>query len=333
MSLRFDQAACGTSSTGAGALTLAAAPTALACADPYAIWSGAGYGTSQGVPIPYSIVEYTNSSLTTPKQSESGMGVLTFGASLAACSLARTLVLQKATSMDSPPATVTGATSGPTAISIGTAANVVIYFGPESWQFAEVLTAVALSGITSADNLGVINRSTNTGAVMTMSNSGVVHYCAIELDFSILTKSVTLRCGASGNYTGGSNSLAAALYEIDPATGLPGKLVLDFGTVSGFFNTANTNSTFTAAAAVFVQAGHYILALLPIYSGGSGFPNARGSVVTTSSPFGTASGVALGGALHTITVAGQSAFTDPATLTSAAAYGNATTPYAIFRST
>jgi len=87
------------------------------------------FGNSAVILVSYTIIEYTNSSFTTAQQQEKGIGALTLGSSsgIANATLVRTTIQQTATSLNSQPATYT--VSAPTAITIGTAANTLIFIG------------------------------------------------------------------------------------------------------------------------------------------------------------------------------------------------------------
>lgn len=124
--LRADNIVCGTSTTGTGTLTLAATPTPPGGIDFDVFARALGFGNNAVLSVRYVMTEFTSSGLTTAKQSETGIGTLTLGASagIANCTLARTTLLQKGTSMDSQPATLTP--NPGTGITIVTAANVLV---------------------------------------------------------------------------------------------------------------------------------------------------------------------------------------------------------------
>ena len=310
MVMRNDQAACGTSTTGTGTLTLAAPPTAITSANPHAIWSGSGFGTSTGIIVDYSIVEYTNSACTTPKQSESGRGTLLLGASLTATTLARTTPLMTATSMDSPPATVSGQTSAPSPITIGTAANVVVWFGLSSFSPMGVMPYYTTGSLTNGNLLGFtpIQVPVTSGTNFTLVNQQLILQ-SVLLPFSGLIKSCTV-WGQAG-YTGGTASLKIGLYEVG-SDGRPGKLLIDFGTQNSL---GSATQTLTASAAQFIPAGFYFLGILAQFSGGSGTPTLRMCNSASSSMWGTAATNNLG-PMMIATVGSQTALSDPCTLTS-----------------
>src|SRR4051812_24231826 len=132
--LRGDTLVCGTSTTGTGTLTLAATPGPPGGVD-FDVWAratGIGFANSAAVLVSYTIIEYTDSTFATAKSHEKGVGTLTLGGSsgIANCTLARTTKQTSATSLNSQPATqniVPG-----TGISIGTAANTLVFIGPSA---------------------------------------------------------------------------------------------------------------------------------------------------------------------------------------------------------
>jgi hypothetical protein len=137
--LRGDNLICGTSSTGAGDLTLAATPTAVGGVD-FDVWlraTGLGFGNSVSVLVPYVIIEYTSSSYAVPKQREEGIAPLLLGGSsgIANCTLKRTVanggtIQSNSTGEDTQPASLNVSTPGN--ITIGTAANTLVFIGPRA---------------------------------------------------------------------------------------------------------------------------------------------------------------------------------------------------------
>lgn len=331
MTIRSDQLGCGTSTTGTGTLTCAAPPTGINAVDPYAAFSGSGFGTSVGVPVLYSIVEYTDSTFGKPKQSESGRGTFLIGGSLTASTLARTQIFQTAASMDSQPATNTGMnTASPTAITIGTAANVVIWFGDLSWVPMEAMTAVATSGVTSIDNLGFCGDTITTAGGQNLTlTSGRLHHCRVAFRHSMFIKSLSLYLQT--NFAGTSNTLDCAMYDIG-SDGRPGKRLLTFaqGTT---LNTGNT-ITVSATTGLFFHAGVYYASFLYVGVGQTTAPAIRLVQPCAASPLGMNNSSVFGPCGYA-TVNSQSAGTlaDPATLTSLTAANVATEPLLIFRST
>lgn len=326
MAFAADQALCGTTTAGTGALTLAAPPAAINGADPYAAFSGMGLGTTTGFLVPASIVEYTDSTLQHELQSESGLYTLKFGANLAASTLARTLIFQTVTSMNSQPATVNGPTgSAPTAITIGTAANVVVYFGPVAWLARQSFSSyVTASG---SDGLGVcptqFTQANGTNAAYT---SGTVVYQRVEIATSMWIKSVSLWMVTA--FGGTSCTLSCALYEVG-SDGNPGKKLLNFANNTTIPTNANT---LAATTALWVPAGTYYLGILYVGVGQTTAPNGRQANSVAASPLGTC-GTSAVGPSPLATVAAQSALNDPATLTSISTQKSAGEYYCAFRST
>lgn len=306
-----DQIACGVSTGGIGTQTLAAPPSGMNSIDPYAAFSGNGWGTSVGVPVAYSIVEYTDSTFALPKQSESGVGTLLLGASISASTLARTTPLQTVTGMNSQPATVGGQTSAPSAINIGTAANTLVFIGPTSWQMQRSLTAYATSGVSGAALEGVcpFQRPLTGGTNGAWTHQRAV-YQRVLLGFSGLIKSVSWY--AQAGYTGGTQTMDGAIYAVG-SDGRPGKKLLNFNQNSSLVANLNT-LTATTQGAVFFFAGYYYMGFLPQFSGGSGSPNFRCADSVAPSPLGTASGTAFG-PMAKGTVSSVTTLDDPAMLT------------------
>lgn len=306
-----DQIACGLSTGGTGTQTLAAPPSGMNSVDPYAALSGNGWGTSVGVPVAYSIVEYTDATFALPKQSESGVGTLLLGASISATTLARTKPLQTVTSMNSQPAMVGGQKSAPSAIDIGTAANALVFIGPTSWQMQRSLTAYATSGVSGAalDGVCPFQGAVNAGTNANWQNQRAV-YQRVLLGFSGLIKSVSWYA-QTGAGAASTQTMDGAIYAVG-SDGRPGKKLLNFDQNSSL--PANLNTlTATTQGAVFFFAGYYYMGFLPQFGGGT-TPNVRCATSVAPSPLGTASGSAFG-PMAKGTVSSVTTLDDPATLT------------------
>jgi hypothetical protein len=286
MFCRGEEIGCGTTTTGTGTLTLAAAPVPPGLVDPVAAW-----GTSGAYPVAYTIIEYTTSGFSTVHQFEKGYGTLTLASSLSSATLSRTPTVT-GTSLDSQPATY--ANNAPSAITIGTAANVLVFVGSNAAE--DSIQALpngfySTSGITSADGLGVAPfQGSSTGSTASLTNA-TAYFQRVLLGTSGPIRSVSVRVtGAVTSPT--SNSFSAALFEV-ASNGLPGKRLINFGTNNG--TTAaplgtTGNVTVTALSAVNIPAGFYFLGILPAWGGGSGNPTLRAAVSVAPSPLGTAFG-------------------------------------------
>lgn len=315
---------CGTSTTGTGTLTLAACPSAIGGCDPVA-----ALGTSGAWPCNPVIIEYTDSTFATISKMEVGKN----------CTLTLAAAITSATLTRSPDVTFVSGTytnNGATAITIGTAANVLVYFGPTAFDTVSMLPAYSTSGITSADGLGVapLQVFQNNGSANFSLANNTAYFAVTLLMSSGFIKSLSIRTNAALT-TPTSNSVAAALFEID-STGLPGKRIIDFGTVSGTSGAplgATGSNTLTASAGAYVRAGFYITGLLPVWSGGSGTPRFTGCTPCAPSPFGTIYGSTGGGPAGVCIVTSSPDMADPPNLTGITALNTNVMPALAFRST
>lgn len=310
---------CGTSTTGTGTLTLAACPSAVGGANPVV-----ALGTSGAWPCSPVIIEYTDSTFQTISQMEVGRN----------CTLTLAAAITSATLTRSPEVTFTGGTynnSAPSAISIGTAANVLVFFGPSSFDTLGSLLSYNASGITNGDGLGAtpVQGSSTSNSVLVVGTS---YFQRVWIAVSGLVKSASVRCTAAIT-TPTSNSVAAALFESD-TNGLPSKRVIDFGSVSGTSGAplgATGNVTFTASSAVYLRAGFYIFGILATKTGGSGNPSLRGATSVAPSMFGTALATT-GGPINTCIVSASADLNDPPN-TTGIAFSNQLEFALAFRST
>ena len=318
--IRGENVISGTTTTGTGTLTLAAPPSGFGGADPFAYFSGYGLGTSQATPLLYTIIEYDDLTKAnpTPVQLEKGFGNLLIGANLAASTLTRNALVTE-TSLNAQPATITNGNfaTPATSITIGTAANIIVFIGASAWDSMQCLHAYSTGGISGADGLGVAPWNAGSGGSTNLT-SGTILYGYLKTDVSDVIKSCSIRI-KNAVVTPTSSSVALALYAVG-AAGLPAKKLIDFGTNSSNpLATANTTLTLTAGAGVPIMAGGYILAFLPIWSGGTGTPSIQLFNPAGPAPFGTV--LSNPGPNNMCSVAGQSSLTDPATTTAIAAYG------------
>lgn len=300
--LRADNVVCGTTTTGTGTLTLAACPNPPGGLDFYQ-WltaTGLGFTNPSDVLVSYTIIEYTDATFSTAKQTEKGIGTLQIRASLTASLLVRTTVQSKVLTMNATPALTVAA---PTAITIGTAANTLIFVGASA---AEVLvtapardTALTLNGFPP---IMVVNPGTGGGAGLVNNQDWTTPFM---WGAAMLVKRVYFR--VESIYTGAVSNLYARIYQPDSLGRQQGKLLYDFGVIgvaNSSFNPGGGAFSFISSGAAgsgfLMTPGEYFLQICPIWtvSGGSGTPQltkwANGQGPLTSG-FRGATGVGLNG--------------------------------------
>jgi hypothetical protein len=282
----------GTTTTGTGALTLAAAPSGLNGLDPYTAYSTMGFGTSVGIPKAYRVIEFTDAAFTIVKQMERGRGVLLLGASLAACTLTRTTVL-----LSSASALPTFAFNPAAAINIGTAANTLVFFEESSTFNAE---AVPYFETTAGDALGVTFRlSGAAGSATTTFTSGTGLWFRAELTIPILLVKASAR--VVGIYTGGTSNAYVRIYGIG-SNGRASKLLANMGglgTTNSALASAASITSAALASPVWLWPGPYIVEVLLVFSGGSGTPTLRGGNYVYDGGMGVSGGLNITAATST----------------------------------
>jgi hypothetical protein len=316
--LRGDNIVCGTSTTGTGTLTLAATPVPPGGVDfdVFARATGIGFGNSAAILVSYTIIEYTDSTFAKALQTEKGVGTLTLGSSsgIANATLARTTLQTSATSLNSQPATQNIAPG--TGVSIGTAANTLVFIG------SSVTEAVAWSPYveTSGDNLGASPlRANNTLGNSPTLTSGQDWYFPFVWSVPMLVKRASLNVGTA--YTGGTpvSNAYARIYDINTG-GRPGKLLYDFGLIgsaNASINSTGNVSTGASGNGYFLTPGIYFFDFLVSFSGGSSSPvlkAAPSSAHLLTGNMGTSGLIPVCGATANSGTAG--AAPDPANLTS-----------------
>lgn len=318
--LRGENIVCGTSTTGTGALTLAACPAAVGGTDPYTAFSGMGLGTSVAVPMPFSIIEFTDSTYVTEKQRQDCMGLLTIGASLTACSLART------TTVNSQASPLPSYAFNPGAdINIGTAANTLIFIGASAW-----LTPACTPWFdaTTGDALGVTFRFAGAANASSATiASGTAFWIYGVLETPILLKKMSVRVVNTQN---GTTNVYARVYAIG-SNGRAGKLLADMGALGGAGTALSSAAMITSAALstpIFLCPGPYCVELVATISGGTGTPTFRAGTMVPNGGQGTISGATL--TYATSTGEGSSA-SDPASFTSYTAVTANSPPVVIFQ--
>lgn len=296
---------CGTATTGTGTLTLAACPSAIGGINPVT-----AFGTSGSPQIPYTLIEYTDGTFAKPLQGETGVAPLTLASSIGSATLARNPITTWSTSGPS----YGGGSSAPAAISIGTAANCLVFIGANAHDIVRPMHFTAALG----DGLGIgVAQGSILGGTNFAVVTSVIYYQAVRIEHSGLIQSASIMFSTAIT-SPASSSFSLALYDVG-SDGLPGALLIDFGAITS--NPASTTGikTCQAAAARFITAGTYYLALLPIWSGGSGALNIRMGRGGIATPFGTNLGSLNGPIRICWTAAGQTwsgAWPDPASPTS-----------------
>lgn len=288
--LRADNVICGTSTTGTGTLTLAACPSPPGGVD-FDVWlraTGIGFGNSAAVLVSYTIIEYTDTTFATAKQFEKGLGTLTLGSSsgIANATLARTTLQEKAISLNSQPASFSVMPA--TGISIGTAANTLIFVGASAIDIRGSMPDYGSS--LGADNAGVPPLLNSTQA----SNGGTMtpttatdYYSPFVWTVPMLVKRASIVVTTA--YSGGSpvSNADARLYAFDPTTGKPGKLLYDFGLLGSSgasLNSTGVVSTGASGNGFLLMPGEYVLDICTVFSGGSAGPAIAAWNTTSTQP-------------------------------------------------
>jgi hypothetical protein len=241
--LRGDLIICGTSTTGTGTLTLAATPVPPGGVDFDVFARATGLASSATILTSYTIIEYTDSTFATAKAHEKGLGLLTLGSSsgIANATLARTNKQTSATSLNSQPATQNF--SPATGISIGTAANTLVFIGP---SVSDTMAYDPYVLATGNDAKGAVPLGQYFGGVASSGGtqtSGVHSYMPFMWGVPMLVKSCTLIQGSAHTLTGGTNNAYARIYA-KGTDGRPGKLMYNFG-----------SATITSTASAFLKIG------------------------------------------------------------------------------
>lgn len=309
--LRGENIVCGTSTTGTGTLTLAACPSPPGGVD-FDAWlkaTGIGFVSGNALLVSYTIIEYADSTFATAKFVEKGIGTLTLGASITAATLARTTV-QTVSNANADSYQVGG---GASAITIGTAANVLVFVGASAADVPACLPYFS----TANDNIGSLPVGVyNTSGNLALTTAKEV-YSFFEWRVPMLVKRATIRVGTA--YATGSpvSNADARLYAIN-SSAQPGKLLYDFGllgTSNTSLNSTGNVSTGAAGNGFYLMPGEYVFSFCPVYSGGSTTPAilVSGTVTYGTGRFGSSSMVPLTGATATSGTIG--AAPDPANVT------------------
>jgi len=319
---RGDDILCGTSTTGTGALSLAAPPEPPGGVDPDTWARAIGFGNSASFPISYTIEEYTDTTWTKVKGRGKGKGVLNLGASagIANCTLTRTNEEYSITGMDgASPAFSIGST-----YSIGTAANTLVFVGDSAF---DQIPAPIDTPVIGQGGIGLVGNFWSSSLGNGAYNPSTIYYSIIQIKRAI--KAAVARALVSATYSGGTSNLYVALYAMDPAnSGLPGKLIQDFGalgTAGSAFASSGVIASATVGSPKLILPGYYWRAHQLIYSGGSGTPGIRctGSPDTADFLGQNGSGSSLTNYCLTAS-GGTAAFSDPAAAPTGSLIGNST---------
>jgi hypothetical protein len=245
---RGDSAICGTTTTGTGTLTLAACPTPPGGIDFDVLARMFGVVNNGTTIVSYTIIEYTNNTFATAKQHEKGFGILTLGSSagIANCTLARTTKQSSATSLDSQPATMNLVPGG--GITIGTAANVLVFIGPSVMDIPAYLPYYDPVMNNAIPPVGVGNGTTGQGFTQ-----DIHYYFPFEWRIPMLVKRAAQTMWSG--YTG-TNNAWVALYGIG-TDGRPGRLLIDFGVIG--VAGASLNTSFSAISSATHSTGFFLM--------------------------------------------------------------------------
>ena len=318
--IRGNNIVCGISTTGTGTITCDAIPAGYTGGgvDPYTAFSGMGFGTTNAIPVGVRVVEYTDATFTTELQSDSEQGQFTIGANLAACTIARTTILNKQV----PGTSYTF--NAPTALSIGTAANTLVFFTP----MAELTPqCVPWFDATSGDALGITFRFGVAGAGTVGITSGTGIWCYGVLEIPILLKKMSARVVGTQS---GTTNVYARVYAIG-SNGRAGKLLADMGLLGTANSSLAVAATITSAALstpVYLCPGPYCVELVATITGGAGTPTWRAGISVPNGGLGTSSLALPGFATST---GETSTANDPASFTAYAISTSSSTPVIVFQ--
>jgi hypothetical protein len=276
--LRGEQVLCGTTTTGTGTLTLATTPGPPGGVDfdVLARATGIGLANNKTALVSYTIIEYAASSFSTAKKLEKGIGTLTLGSSsgIANCTLARTAVQVTAINLDSPPATYSP--NAPSAMSIGTAANTLVFIGPSATDLF-ACSPYFDTGVMA----GINNAATDTGTILVTLND---YYSMFDWTCPMLVKKATARVITT---TTGTTNAYGRIYAVG-TDGRPGALLLDLGvmgTANASLNTAADIASAVHANGYYLLPGTYYWGFIASFSTGSPQMRALDQVAASSPGF------------------------------------------------
>lgn len=252
--------------------------------------TGIGFGNSAAVLVSYTIIEYTDATFSTAKATEKGIGTLTLGGSsgIANCTLARTTKQTSATSLNSQPATQNIAPA--TGISIGTAANTLVFIGASAADIPAYSPYFNVSGTGDAKGVSY-PQAAAANSVVALGNA-FDYLVLFDWKVPMLVKAAYILVAAA--YTGGTTNAYGTIYEPEATNGVPGKRLLDlgvFGTSNASLNSTGFQKTAVHANGYFLTPGEYWFRIATFFNGGSGTPSLNnGGTPINSGRSGTFSG-------------------------------------------
>lgn len=234
--------------------------------------------------VQYTILQFTDTTLTTLAQSETGRGTYTPGTGV----LTRDVILRTWDGANYLP--TNGSASAPTALDFSNTAGLVRISCSPTIETIPAIPFVATSfegiGTFAANGVPALG-ATNSAELFA---GGSVDYNAILIAHEGPFSMASVRVGdSSGTYSGGTQSLDVGIYEIGE-NGLPGTKLIDFGSLGGSspFAAAATISSASLATPIYIEPGWYYQAILAQFTGGTGTPRGRGYYATLGAhPGGT----------------------------------------------
>jgi hypothetical protein len=266
--IRGENVICGTTTSGFGTLTLAACPSPPGGVDFFATFGAWGLGTTQTTLVPYVIIEYTDQSFSTASGMEKGWGSLLLGASISACTLARTLVQFTCrnlnTSTPTPIAWGSANVVVPTPYVIGTANRTLVFIGASASDLPAWSCPILLpSTVTNYDNRGAgpfgLNQTSGAGGAVGLNYGQDCYFLFLWVTPMLVKKVFTFLATADVGST--TNNLYVRLYSIG-SDGRPGKLLYDFGlvgTANASLKTTGMISSAVGSQGVWLTPGEYFL--------------------------------------------------------------------------
>jgi hypothetical protein len=269
------------------------------------------------IPVSYTIVEYSGTDFQFATQQEKGVGSLTLGASITATTLARTTVQQTATGMSM--GTPTYNTAGPSAITIATAANVLVFVGASA---SDLVACSPYFNTTLGSTYGAlpvnVGTSTDLGTTELSVTSNTDNYHIFEWRVPMLAKRARVRVTAGAS---GTSRMYGRLYAVG-ADARPTKLLYDFGTFVGnnILNTVGTAATSATGSGFYMSPGEYFMDITTMFTAGApmfrgftwGYNTGRLGASTSFVPI-----------LHIRATSASTAAGDPANVTGLAGDGDA----------
>lgn len=295
MAQRADLIRMTSSTGGTGALTLSAQTGWPTFAN--------AFGSSGAVLVDYSIIEFTDSTKTTPARAETGVGSVALSTGV----LTRSKILTTWDGTNYRPQA--GTATAPAAQNFGTtAANIDVMCSQTSHGGPLLMPFVsgAISGV--SDGIGVPPMTAMPASGTVSITAGTTYYWPALIMTPGPFSQAAVRVSTASS--GGTPTLSLAIYDQDPSTGLPGRKLIDFGSLGATNNVATIQNT-AISTPVDLAPGWYWMGLLHIANSTTGNPALRQTAAVPGAAgiqFGSA-----GGMNAMLTVTGQTALNDPAT--------------------